>query len=250
MQPVPQFTTQEQFIEHYRRLCGHIARSFIGRRKQRLDDASGKASSDLFAEFPNLLSKRADLDAQDLASAALVRLARCPSGKWDQPYYVKRLIVNAIIDELKKLDHVFNHEWCPNTVAHDRSARGEPGPRYEVDFFDTLPGRDGLAQSTQIKYDSSTITSALAVLSQGERLVISFYFGLNGMRPRRERAIAAALGRTQFWVERRLSAGLNRLRKEIGLKPLNPFELVKLEAMRETKSKLPRVPSYPGQFPA
>jgi DNA-directed RNA polymerase specialized sigma24 family protein len=156
----------------------------------------------------NLLSNRTlQCKAEDLASAALISLVKCQQQYWNQPYYVKRLIVNAIINEQKRQQKIFERELCAFAM--------EDGS----DWFDTLPGRDGLAQSTQVKYDTQKMLDALHVLTEGERLVIQFYFGFNGIQPIKPRGIAIKLARTEFWVERRLASGLNRLRREMGNSP-------------------------------
>jgi DNA-directed RNA polymerase specialized sigma24 family protein len=154
-------------------------------------------------------------DAQDLASAALLKLAMCPKRLWNEPYAVKRLIVNAIIDESRKQQKVFENEWqAPHTVGNS----GNKGERvHSDDWFDTQPGRDGLAEHTRIKLDSEKIQRALDCLNDGERLVITLFYGLETDAPLKEYAIASRLGRTVKWTQNRLQSGLARIRQEIGV---------------------------------
>ena len=217
--------TLEQFVEQYRRLCGHIARSFVAKRKRQLEEgASGLQpwENHRSGRLPAMANMTLKCNAEDLASAALVKLTQCPKEYWNQTgrngrnNYVERVIMNAIIDEFAKQKKVENHEFCPFNV--------ETGPdigKYDFshdaqDFFDTQPGRDGLAQATQMKFDAERVKDCLGSLTEGERLVIQFYFGLNGLKPLGQRAIADKLARTTFWVEHRMTSGLMKLRKELG----------------------------------
>jgi RNA polymerase sigma factor (sigma-70 family) len=192
--------SQEAFIEQYRRLCGYIARRFIYRQSRQFEENTGKSDAGGNTAIP----KCDDLAAQDLASAALLRLVRCPARYRDQPRYVRRIIVNAIIDEFKRQQKIFHYEFAaPATID------GE-------DWFDTQVGPDGLARATQQKLDAGRAITALSSLTEGERLVVEFYFGLNGARPLKEHAIASKLARTRWWVERRLTSGLIKLRTQLG----------------------------------
>lgn len=209
--------SQDAFVEQYRRLCGYIARRFVYRQKRQFEENRGKLQSDSGLEsrsssgktaangYSAALPKCYDLAAQDLASAALLRLVRCPERYRDQPKYVRRLIVNAIIDESKKQQRLLAREYAaPSTID------GE-------DWFDLQPGRDGLAEYTRIKVDGARAKEALSSLTQGERLVVEFYFGLNGVEPLGEHAIACKLARTRPWVEKRLSSALVKLRTQIAI---------------------------------
>jgi RNA polymerase sigma factor (sigma-70 family) len=202
--------TKEQFVEHYRRLCGFYARKFVFRWKKTREEET------------NVNHCQADIE--DLASEAYIKLLKCPPKYWNEFYYVQRLIINAIITAFDKRNKILAKEWQPPHNAgggggartgHERFIVRQPSHTH--DYFDTLPGRDGLAESTQIKQDSEKIISALNSLTQAERLVLEFYFGLNGLKAIKEQAIAAKLGRTKFWVDRRLAAGLYRVRQEIGI---------------------------------
>jgi DNA-directed RNA polymerase specialized sigma subunit len=63
--------------------------------------------------------------------------------------------------------------------------------------------------------DSTRAVSLLPNLPEAEQLVIEFYFGLNGLKAIKERAIAAKLGRTEPWVNQKLRSGLVKLRAEL-----------------------------------
>jgi RNA polymerase sigma factor (sigma-70 family) len=205
--------SQDAFVEQYRRLCAHIAWRFVFRQKRQHEADAGapdpirpsRSSRGPYATVSGpLLPKTDHLAAQDLTSAALLRLVKCPARYRDQPAYVRRLIVNAIIDEQKRQQKIFHSEYAAPALPD-----GE-------DWFDTQPGRDGLAQATQIKFDALRAIQAMDCLTQGERLVVEFYFGLNGVQPLKEHAIACKLARTRFWVERRLTAALIKLRTQVG----------------------------------
>jgi RNA polymerase sigma factor (sigma-70 family) len=212
MQPVPHVETKEQFIEQYRRLCGHIARSFVAKWRRKLINAGGGSVEETYflrSGFP--ATRTLQCKAEDLAGAALIKLMKCPERYWNQPYYVKRLIVNAIIDEQKVQQKIFQNEW----QSPEFSNYSHPVREYH-DWFDTQPGRDGLAEATRVKFDGEKITRAMTSLSQAERLVVELYFGLYTDNPIREYKIAAKLGRDQGWVERRLKSGLNNIRRQLG----------------------------------
>jgi RNA polymerase sigma factor (sigma-70 family) len=209
--PIPLIETREQFVEQYRRLCGHIARNFITKWKQKLINSGHGVEETLYLRSGFPATRVLQCRAEDLASAALVNLAKCPRQYWNQPHYVKRLIVNAIIDEQRVQQKIFENEWqAPDVPRHDSGQ-----PEY-YDWFDTQPGRDGLAEATRVKFDGEKISQAMTALSQAERLVVELYFGLHNDSPIREYKIAAKLGRDQGWVERRLKAGLNHIRRELG----------------------------------
>jgi RNA polymerase sigma factor (sigma-70 family) len=216
---VVEIRSREQLIEQYHRLCGHIARKFVQRWKRKLE-AAGLDLADEFGKSgkwetntPQFASVFLVQKSQDLASAAIVRLMKCPEKYWNQPYYVKRLIVNAIIDEQKAQQKVFEHEWQPPEFGSSTRS----GAFEAHDWFDTQPGRDGLAEATRVKFDAAAVQEKFSALSQGERLVIELYFGLNNTPAIKEYAIASKLGRTREWVDRRLKSGLNVIRREIGV---------------------------------
>ena len=224
---VPTIETREQLVEQYRRLCGYIARSFVTKWRRRLINSGGGSSEETFilrSGFP--ATRTLQCKAEDLAGAALIKLMKCPERYWNQPYYVKRLIVNAIIDEQKVQQKIFENEWQSPEFKFGPLESGRSGSsgKYAnnhstadyVDWFDTQPGRDGLAEATRVKFDSEKVSEAMTSLSQAERLVIELYFGLHTENPIREYKIAAKLGRDQGWVERRLKSGLNNIRRQLG----------------------------------
>ena len=213
----PYLATREQFLVQYRGLCVFYAKKLVYRLRHEQEDS------------PQGFRKYFVQDFEDLIADALLKLVKCPEEHWNHHYYVQRLIINAIIDSSKARRKIEANEYQPPRtkgspfVAHRREFRSERDQpalgagNGEADYFDTLPGRDGLAESTQIKYDSSAMIQAIQELTAAERIVLHFYFGLNGLEPIREYKIAAKLGRTQDWVQKRLQSGLSRLRKEFGV---------------------------------
>ena len=197
----PQVHTLEEFIEQYRRLCGFYARKFAYRLKHKDD---GEKNCD-----------HQQGQIEDLASEALLRLVRCKPEHWNNYYYVQRVIINAIIDAQSKQLKVLKTEIQP--PVHIGTSRKDSTADYH-DFFDTIEGRDGLANATQTKYDAKAIQELLPTLDPAERIVMEFTFGLNGVSAISARAIAQKLGRTQFWIERRLASGLAKIRQKIGIK--------------------------------
>jgi RNA polymerase sigma factor (sigma-70 family) len=225
---VPFISTREEFIEQYRRLCHHIARNFVLRQQRKLEQSFGQTSEPKKIQQARRAHKSAPLpvkaewayvapdQSHDLASAAILKLMRCPEKYWNQTgrngknNVVKRVIINAIIDEFDRQQMIFSNEV----------QSPDPGE----DWFDTLPGRDGLADHTRIKFDSQKAKTALQSLTEGERLVIQFYFGL-GCDPLNPYTIARKFDRTRYWAERRLESGLAKLRKQLNspqnLQPLS-----------------------------
>ncbi len=206
--------TRGEFIEQYRRLCGHIARAFVSKWRRNLISNGGLAQGSDSNYAPHIQASRTlQFKAEDLASAALLKLCKCKPEYWNQPYYVKRLIVNAIIDEQKFQQKTFEHEW----QAPKPDSRGSNSVYPMVDdWFDQQPGRDGLAEATRIKLDSEAIRKSFICLTSSERIVIEMYYGLKTKTPLKEYAIASRLGKDRGWVERKLKAGLNAIRREIG----------------------------------
>lgn len=183
MAPPSPIRSQTEFIERYRYLCRHIARNFVLKARKK-DDGEAIWS---------------EAEIEDLTSAAVLKLCRAPKKYWNQPPYAKRIIVNAIIDEFNGKRKTSTHEVCP--VSHD--------------FFDSIPGRNGLSHAVELAFDSERALSAFECLSASEKMVLEFYFGLNGIQPIKHRAIAIRLGRTEPWVEYKLQSGLEKLRAEI-----------------------------------
>lgn len=71
--------TNEQLVEEYGRLAGHLAWDMVRR------------SATLGSE-----------DAEDFASSAICRLIQCPPQYRDQPAYVKRILLNSVIKDWRK----------------------------------------------------------------------------------------------------------------------------------------------------
>lgn len=157
-------------------------------------------------------------DAEDLASVAIYYLLRIPQHFRDQPPYVKRVIISKIITAWhKRLKYGQREYQPPHTPNNGGTSRGY----HSDDFFDTLPGRDGLAEQTQVHFDSATILALLPKLPQSQRVVIELHFGLNGAKPCGSQRIATKLARSRYWVDARLRAGLAELRILISAKRLS-----------------------------
>ena len=73
------------------------------------------------------------------------------------------------------------------------------------------------AEKVHRQYDIQKIKTVLQKLPQSERWALEFKFGITTGRPINERQIARKLGRSEFWVEKRLSAGLLHIRQELGV---------------------------------
>lgn len=158
-----------------------------------------KARKGSHGEFNQPSGIWSEADIEDLTSAAVLKLCKAPQKYWDQPWIAKAVIVNAIIDEFKRKRKTSDNELSPSSPV----------------FFDSLPGRNGISHAVENAVDGNRALGLLYRLTQGERLVVEFYFGLNGIEAIKERAIAAKLGRTERWVENRLESGLNKLRAEM-----------------------------------
>lgn len=207
-----------QFIEKYRRLCGHIAWDFIKRSHR---DVS-----------PIKLTQE---DAEDFASCALIKLtAYYRSPNWtkhgDNKWYVQRIIENAIVTAWRKrlkqmateregternlkLTHLgYEH---PSSFNDGGQQFGVTGTSTCVDLFDRLPGPDGLAGKTQTKFDFATVVALIPSLPNAERVVVELTFGLNGAESFSRKRIAKKLGRTEWWVESKQQAAIQRIREQI-----------------------------------
>jgi len=191
-----------EFIEKYRRLCGHIAWDFVKRSHR---DVS-----------PIALTQE---DAEDFASCALIKLLKCPTQHRDNKWYVQRVIENAITTAWRKRLKQLGQEREVQTVrgeldipspANHYGARSEGG-----DLLDMLRGPDGLAGKTQIKFDFAKVNSVLPTLPNSERIVVELTFGLNGAEPFTLKRIAKKLGRTEWWTETKLRMALLRMRAKI-----------------------------------
>lgn len=195
--------TDEELIAKYSRYCGYWAKYFMQRENPNHDVERGSVA-DRYC------------DVEDLASDAMLKLIKCPAEHRHEHAYVTKLIIRAIIDGLRKKRSILAREWQP---PHHVGSSG--GGQFEsqtvTDYFDALPGPDGLAGKTQFKFDLAKAQAYLEYLPLAERLVVELHFGLTGLRPASERQIGKKLGRTEFWVQRRLSSGLTQLRKSMGV---------------------------------
>lgn len=198
--------TRKAFIEKYYRLCFVIAREFVYGKGQHVKwSPSGAVIGNEH--------DRAKTDIEELASAALVSLSKCRNVKAIryQKGYINRLIRNAIINEAK-----WNLQYYSS--REHQSPQPSESPSDIADWFDTHPGRDGLAGHTQTKFDSQLIIQSFNVLTQAERIVIEYHFGLNSVEPIGEYAIACKMGRTRYWVQHKLNTGLAKLRQSAGVR--------------------------------
>jgi len=206
-----------EFIEKYRRLCGHIAWDFV-RRSHR--DVS-----------PITLTQE---DAEDFASCALIKLmAYHRSPNWskhgDNKWYVQRIIENAITTAWRKrlkqmgteregternlkLSKLGDH---PTSFNDGQNFGASLVTANYADVFDRLPGPDGMAGKTQTKFDFATVVALIPSLPNAERVVVELAFGLNGAESFSRKRIAKKLGRTEWWVETKQQAAIQRIREQI-----------------------------------
>lgn len=166
-------------------------------------------------------------DAEDLASVAMYHLLRLPQRYRDQPPYVKRVIVSKIITAWRKrLKYAEREGHMPKTFPPDYFSSPiralEVDDNDKTDSLDRLPGRGGqLAEQTQQAFDSATVIALLPELPDSQRTVIELHFGLNGAKPCGAQRIATKLARSRYWVEARLQAGIEELRRLVSAKPLS-----------------------------
>ena len=148
-------------------------------------------------------------DAEELASFATYHLIRLPQKYRDQPYYVRQVIISKIITAWNKRLKTGRREWQP--PHHIMPNHGD----FQPDWFDSLPGPDGLADRTQQAMDATAVLALLPRLTLSERTVLELHFGLNGAKPYGAQRIATKLARSRYWVELRLQSGLQELRRLI-----------------------------------
>jgi hypothetical protein len=210
--------SDEELFQKYGKFCGYMAWQFV-KRSGSYDD--GERNVRLDTE-----------DAEDLASVATYHLLRIPQRYRDQPPYIKRVIISKIITAWHKRIKWSKECQPPRFVKQfsQDKGMGRKGDVLDlqtayVDYFDQLPGRDGLAEHTQVSFDSAAIIALLPKLPQVQRIVLELHFGLNGAKPCGSARIATKLARTRYWVDARLNAGLQELRSMISAKPLPPAVL-------------------------
>jgi DNA-directed RNA polymerase specialized sigma24 family protein len=170
--------SDEQLIAKYGRFCDYMGWQFIKRASMQEDS-----------------SYLQHADKEDFASAARYYLIRIPQKYRDQPFYIKRTIVNAIISARDKRRREFGRE-----TSHDET------------YFDTLPGRDGLADYVQVNSDCTKLVALIPNLHISERLVVELHYGINGCSPCSPEQVARKLGRTRTWVVKRLESAHTNLR--------------------------------------
>jgi DNA-directed RNA polymerase specialized sigma24 family protein len=198
--------TDQELVEKYGRYCGYWARHFLCREIRREDERANASAT--------------QSEAEDLASIALIQLVKCPQRYRGEKKYVTRVIINGVLEGLRTRRKIKQFEWQPpRTVRragiHSHSL-GSLDDGNQTEYFDSLPGPDGLAGKTQIKFDSSTACRMLESLPIAEKIVLELHFGLTGLRPASERQISKKLSRPEFWVQRRLQVGLIHMRQKMG----------------------------------
>lgn len=205
--------TDIDLVEKYGKFCGFMAWQFVSR---------GQTA----AKRENQLTSLHTEDAEDLASIAMIGLLKCPAAHRHEPPYVKRLIINHIIKGWHKMNRWKGAEQQAPTGGDEGSIERTAAPSRSFDytwgsgrdFFDNLPGRDGLAGYTALKYDSAAVLAILPLLPESERLVIELSFGLlPGTEAIGLDRIARKLGRTKYWADIRLQKGLVRVREHLQL---------------------------------
>jgi RNA polymerase sigma factor (sigma-70 family) len=147
-------------------------------------------------------------EAEDLASRALTQLLKCPKARRSEHAYVTRVIINGVLDGLRIRRKIRANEWQP-----PHRVRGPASE--EVEYFDSLPGPDGLAHKTQLAFDSQTALEHLDDLPQAERVVIQLHFGLHSDKSFTISQISRKLARSERWVESRLATGIRHLREQM-----------------------------------
>lgn len=199
--------SDEQLFAKYGKFCGYMAWQFV-KRSGSFDE--GERSVRLDTE-----------DAEDLASVATYYLLRIPQRFRDQPPYVKRVIVSKIITAWHKRLKCSREVQAPShaSLAGDAYGHGYAAlsTSESVDYFDNLPGRDGLAEATQVAFDTTKVLALLPKLTDAERIVLELHFGLNGAKSCGAQRIATKLGRTRWWVDARLHIALAELRRHSGV---------------------------------
>lgn len=185
--------TETEFIEKYRRLCGHIAWDFVKRSHR---DVS-----------PIFLTQE---DAEDFASCALLKLLRCPEQHRDNKWYVQRIIENAIVTAWRKRLKQLGAEQEANKRSLSLTA-----DEYQGDIFDLLPGPDGLAGKTQTKFDYAKVIALMPKLPDAQRIVLELSFGLNGCQACSPQRIAKKLGRTEWWAQKTFNAAIKNIQSEL-----------------------------------
>lgn len=204
--------SDEELISKYGRLCGHVAQALV------------KKSSNLTQE-----------DAQDFASAAMMKLIKCPAHHRHEDPYIRTIINNAIRNVWRKRIGQLNAECVPivddPSSSSRRVAQGDKGPGWrahtlglnagprppsDLKFIISKLSGDGLPDRTQRKFDAETLAGLINSLPSVERTILQLHFGLSGCKSISQRQIAKKLGRSRDWVEPRLVRGIQLVREQVG----------------------------------
>lgn len=187
--------SNRELAEKYGQYCGYWAQHFLKREKVPFQQA----------------------DAEDLASRAHIQLMKCPRQFRNQKNYVTRLIINAVLDGLRRERRIIlAHEYQPPHMS-TRGSTSAHDSHIDTDWFDTLEGRDGLAEAVQVSCDGEKVRAVFYGLNSSDRIVLQLAFGLTGLRPLSCERIGSKLGRTPDWAERRMRNGINQIRERLRL---------------------------------
>jgi RNA polymerase sigma factor (sigma-70 family) len=209
----PEPISNQELVDKYGRLAGFLAWRFVRQNHKALPFKD--------QDHPLLGTE----DAEDLASAALVKLVRCPMEHRHEPGYVKTLITNAIINAWHKRLKTLRAERQAREVwesgefgphGGDRQAPGEV-----TTLLERVPDSTDMELNIQSQMDSTLAAGRVTNLPAPERIVIELSFGLNGCKPVGLDRIAKKLGRSRWWAEVRLKKGIERLREDLQIKPAN-----------------------------
>jgi hypothetical protein len=82
--------------------------------------------------------------------------------------------VSKIITAWHKRLKYGRSEWQPPHYVG--GGQGVTDPSNTTDYFDTLPGRDGLAEQTQTSFDSARVLAIVPKLPRAQRIVLRALF--------------------------------------------------------------------------
>lgn len=195
--------SDQELVDQYGKFCTYMAWQVVGKRSELGEDKSGLRPQ----------------DAEDFSQLALIKLISLPQTYRDQPYYVRQVIILAVCNAKRdRLRWKRTRDWQPPHVRGERW-HGNGIAEHGEDYFDTLPGRDGLAEYTQVNHDCARMLEILPKLHAAERLVLELHFGVNGCQASTIRTIAKKLGHRDSWVEVRLKRGLAQLKSLLVTNP-------------------------------
>lgn len=178
--------TDEEFAAKYMKLAAFMAWKFVRNTNKAL------------ARQEQIDARLGSADADDFTGDALLKLMRCPKNKRDQPAYVKRLIINSLINSLNKRMRLVQNEVFGDVELPDSKS--------------PLQSLYHLAEHDLASFDDQLPSSMAAV--------VKLYYGIGCEKELSEKEIAKKLGRTQWWVRMRLERGLAKLRSRVV--PTNP----------------------------